>query len=183
MKMRIVFAVAAGAALCMASAANADFDVNITTTDNDPMDPYIEVVSFSDHTFNSSDTMDPFNNPDGAYPIHITSGTSTLAGWDYQMVIDYSDYDIGFFGMAALTNATIDIKNSAYAGVIDAIVLDTFNNAVGSVSFTDTTMMMQASGLLLQPTGVATVYWNVPAPGALALLAIAGVVGSTRRRT
>lgn len=182
MQKRIALATAAGAALCLASAASADFDVTITTTDNDPVDPYVEVVSFADHAFGSSDTMDAFNDPDGAFPIHLTTGLSTLPEWEYEMAIDYSDYDIAFFGMAALTNAVIDINNSDYAGVTDAVVLDVFGNSVGNVNFTDTTMTMQASGLLLQSGNVATVYWNVPAPGALALLAVAGVVGSTRRR-
>jgi hypothetical protein len=113
--------------------------------------------------------------------ITVSSGAGS-GGWDYQLVVDYTSYCLGCLnpgGSAYVTASNLQ----------DELEVATAAGSFGTVSYSDSTISWNATASsMIFNNGMLTLSWNssyvppVPAPGAVALLGLAGLVGAGRRR-
>jgi len=169
-------AFALGAVSASASAVPDIFDVIVTTTGG-----FTEVAPFLGHEFGTSDSFAPFPG----FPINISSGLSDREGWQYQIVIDYREYDIGIFGSGTSTVELLGIKSpDSPFPITDARAKDAFGNDIGGIEFDGGNIIWVGGTMDILNSGeLVTIQWNqIPAPGAIALLGLAGLTGTRRRR-
>lgn len=152
------------------------------------------------HTFGGAATVLPYAST--FYSITVTSALSQRPGWQYEVTFDYINFGISFFQGASFNNsqAEIVLEIDDPNGVGSYTVKDWFGNAIawteygGSGGSEDLAIYGHdlSAGVIhifidaddIAAGGVGfSVQWNaVPAPGALALLGVAGVIGKRRRR-
>jgi len=159
-----------------ASAAPDIFDVLVETVS---ATGFTENINFFDHQFGTSVTSPEF------FSLTITSGMSDREGWQYQIEIDYTQYDVGFFTTGTSTVDLLGIKSpDSPFPISDARAKDAFGNDIGSIVFDggNITWVGVANDILAGGERV-TIQWNqIPAPGAIALLGLAGLTAGRRRR-
>jgi len=163
-------------------------EITVLTASFNSVSGYAASVFSSLHTFGTT-SMHGL----ATYPVHFTSGFSARPGWTYEMVVDFSDYDPGFFvpfGYDALaiylfikepgTTAPIseiNVKDGTGADLAYTGMFNLEGHDDGVIGIHVDTNAVIAGGFTV------TIQWNqVPAPGALALLGVAGLVGKRRRR-
>ena len=138
------------------------------------------------HTFGTTGT-----NIGGTWYVDVSSGPSQRVGWDYELTANWDPFDPeSFFPEYSQGYLYIYIKEAGTTTPISAVnVKDVngndiaFNVEAGSGPGT-IAITFDLFGLI-NTTGshIMSVQWNqVPAPGALALLGVAGLVGKRRRR-
>jgi len=130
-----------------------------------------------------------------AGPIGIDSTNAPRPGWDWEMSFDFQNAGVQVVpGYEVFTNITVYlyIKEVNTTRPISEFEVKYNGNVIGVdtnwLPGDDQAIMFTISFLdLLGPNGqfdgILTVQWNqVPAPGALALLGLAGVMAKRRRR-
>jgi hypothetical protein len=142
------------------------------------------------HTFGGPVTTIPGTSP--TFTVDVSSGPSQRPGWTYELTIDF--YDFALFNLGgdggSFWQFTFNIKDEPTGNPISeyevkngaGIVL-----AVADLGSTDGTITFQLLNSAFDLPGASqdklTIQWNqIPAPGALALLGVAGLVGKRRRR-
>ncbi|MBT8485461.1 MAG: hypothetical protein HKO59_09120 [Phycisphaerales bacterium] len=125
----------------------------------------------------------------GIYTIEVDSALSTRPGFDFEVRFNVVPFSIGFFGGSDLFHVDITgIKAPGDPQPIDEVAIkSTFGG--GAVPFNDNgidggniRVTMLVSDVIAAGEDI-TIQWNqIPAPGAIGLLAVAGVVGGRRRR-
>lgn len=121
-------------------------------------------------------------NPGHWREISLTS-TPNSGGWDYQLVLDFSGYCLDCLNPSGSISLIID-------NFADSFTLTSYTANRGTHSFTGSAMswsgtVNEIKGNIFNPDPYITLSWNVeaiPAPGAFALLGLAGVCGVSRRR-
>lgn len=185
-------AVAAAAIAAVATAgigAPVSFDLNSLTQSAAGT---VEDFTLEPYAWGSIDFLDP--NPtngigDGFF-IGVDSGDSSRAGFDYELTLDYSAYDIGFFGGDGTHAITMtDVYSGNPGAITDVFVKDSNGLAVGNFSTDGASIFWDASiDDVLKAIGpaedqVITIQFAViPAPGVLAVFGVAGLAGTRRRR-
>lgn len=166
--MKVAIGLMASAVVGFAAAANADV-FNVETYTENAAGSYSEQWDFPGHEFGTTE------NSGGLFSITITSGAGV--GWDYQLVVDYTDFDIGFFEAAGF--AEVDLSD-----LTGALSVANASANYGNLSFTANSISWDASVADILANGeMVTISWNaIPAPGALAFLGLAGLVSARRRR-
>lgn len=141
---------------------------------------FTEEQNFIGHEFGTTETSDFF------FPITISSGLSDRDDWTYQLVIDYTENDLGFFGNGSASIEILNIKGpDDPMPIIEVQAKDAQGNPIGQWEF-DGGNIFWAAGTseILESGEIVVIQWNqIPAPGALALLGIAGLCGARRRRS
>lgn len=162
----------AGAALLLAGAAHGDFDINILT--NNPSTGYTEDLDILGYEFGTTTDIGPGVAP---FLFYITVSSQAGTGWDYEIVFDYTEYDVGFFTAQGTSQISI-------TDLVDDFEVADAQASFGNLSFDANSISWDASVAdILGANEIVTISWNaVPAPGALALLGVAGLIGASRRR-
>ena len=122
----------------------------------------------------------------GFYSLTITSNLSTRPGWQYDLLVDYANFGTTYFAGGGFTFVVQITGITDPAGSISAVnIKDAFGqNYLGAV-VTNTANSIEvriSADSIIAGGDWMTIQWAVPAPGALALLGMAGMVGSRRRR-
>jgi len=174
-----------------------------------PDDIQVDAVQFDDaygpespwdfiqglHTFGTTDTFDSGYAPGFGYEVDVTSGST---GPDsYYMLFDWSAFDLpyGIGYDADLLFFTLNLypvdERTGEGTDIDSISITTSVGGpdmadISGLTETDGLVEFQANAQTVEDNGgLIVVEWStkaIPAPGALALLGMAGFVGSRRRR-
>jgi len=72
------------------------FEINSFTSSTDGAS--VEDFTIASYAFGSTDYIDALDDgKPGGFNITVTSGPSDRVGWDFDLVLDYSSYDVGFF--------------------------------------------------------------------------------------
>jgi MYXO-CTERM domain-containing protein len=148
------------------------------------------------HNYNSGpqNYTAPFGG--GTYFCITNSGPSQRPNFQYEMVIDFTPFGITY---APGTHQTIEMLEIKPPGVPDVVTDFVVKRSDGSLYATQTVPGGLAGGVVNGGTGIrftllqadiqaapgdtVIIQWNqAPAPGALALLGVAGLVGGSRRR-
>lgn len=159
--------------------------INVNTFATRPANP-----SFSNflgnHTFGGAPTV-----LGGFYSQTVTSGLSNRPGWEYQLNVDYANFGTSYFaggGWTFVINLVIKPENTP--SPITAVTIkdsqgNTYVNPV-LLTFTPGSIQVRLTAEAVIGGGDwVSIQWNqgeIPAPGALALLGIAGLAGTRRRR-
>lgn len=198
--MKATAFLAAVGTLAFASAAIADPEVfsvqSVTTNDTGTI---TEDFTIDNYVWGSTDFIDslPNNGTAGFFNIEVMSGDSDRPGWDYALTLDYTDYDIGFFDNDAnLDTAThsislLGVKDTADPNIItDVTIKTTSGGTLGTISTDGFNIFFAATvSEVLDAIGpdrnqVLTIQFSqIPGPGALALLGVAGLAARRRRRS
>ena len=131
-----------------------------------------------------------------AYPLVVSSALSDRPGFDFELTWDLTGFDTSFFAPDDMFWVELDIKDENTDTPIIAIgvkdwegveITDWIDLTGNGSGFTNGTIGLAFPFFHIQPTGSGheffTIQWaQVPTPGALALLGLAGVVGRRRRR-
>ena len=129
---------------------------------------------------------------DPNYPVHISSGYSSVPGWSFFISFDFSDYDpedwipVGYddLGMYCIIQEPGDNPPISGIAVVDGngAPMDSYAFDFPNPPFSGQTFGVFVSAQDAIDTGeIVTLLWNqVPAPGALAALGFACLL--TRRR-
>jgi hypothetical protein len=192
----------AGSASSSAFAGFDDIEGAIMMDDGAYLGTVLEVWAFgavfpsSPHVYGTTETVDAFNNVGG--PIQLDSTQTPTTGWGYALNADLTDSMIrivpGFEEFDRLTvQLNVEVPGTTtpiadYEVRYDGQVIEVedigelksmkLSNIAFRFSFEE---YLDPAGFL---SGVLTVQWNqVPGPGALALLGVAGVALKRRRRT
>jgi MYXO-CTERM domain-containing protein len=149
-------------------------------------------------TFSVASAFHTFGGPAttygaATYPITVSSGASSAVGFDYAIDFDLIGFDISYFPAGDMFHVAIDVAMDGgkkigamevvnYSGAVIAIT-DLSGTGTGH---TDGSIMFSFDVLSVYPgiggEGFVINFTTVPAPGALALLGLAGVAGGRRRR-
>lgn len=130
------------------------------------------------------------------YPLVVSSALSDRPGFDFEMTWDLTGFGVNFFLANDLFYVELDIKDdNTETPIIAIFVKDWEGNEITDwidltgtgTGFTNGTIGLAFPFFHLQPEGSGheffTIQWaQIPAPGALALLGLAGVVSRRRRR-
>ena len=193
MKMRAMTFAATAAVLTIGAAAHAgfaDFSINSLTQSTDGVP--IEDFTLANYAFGSTDYIDAVDDGVPAtFHIEANSGVSQRVGFDYELSLNYGSYDIGFFldgsgpGLHQITLSGV----SDAGNISDVFVKDISGNSVGTFSTNGTDIFFEATVedilAVIGPTesDAIVIQWAVvPAPGAFALLGMAGLASRRRRR-
>jgi hypothetical protein len=127
------------------------------------------------------------------YTITVSSNPSQRPGWQYELMVNYTAYDPGYFIPFGIDRLTLDLNGIKPDGAPDPIIainvkhIDGSTYTSGQNSFTGTSIHVDvAIAEVIAPgsNNIIIVQWNqFPAPGGLALLGVAGVLGGRRRRS
>lgn len=176
---------AAIAGTATAGLAPTTFSVNSVTVGDTVTEDY--TIDFYD--FGTEDYLDPNTTnglPDGFF-ITVDSGPSDREGFDFELTLDYSAYDIGFFGPAGTHQINLfDVYDDG--SIIDVAVKTADGGSIGTISTDGNSITWDTSvGDVLDAIGpnedqLITIQFAIPAPGALALLGMAGLGAGRRRR-
>jgi len=152
------------------------------------------------HTFGGAATTYPGSNFP-TFTVTVTSGLSTRPGWQNEIVLNFNNF--GLFNnppniywdtqlvIKQLPNATpitnFQVKNGA--GTVLPLAGATGNptglQTIGSTNGGTITISNLITAFNLATDDRLIIQWNqqiIPAPGAMALLGLAGFVGGARRR-
>lgn len=159
-----------------------------TNVTGDADNEFSHFTGFS-HSFGGA-TILPYDS--AFYSIIVTSGLSNRAGWQYEITFDYINFGISFFqNSASFTNpaAEVHVTVDDPDGIGSYTVKGYDGSAIAWTEGADHNLGNGVFHILVLLDEVEagdygfTIQWNaVPAPGALALLGVAGVVGKRRRR-
>jgi len=150
------------------------------------------VTGTNPHTYGTVQSVGSFFS--GADPLVIDSSQEPRPGWDWQVSIDFLNSGIsnvynayGFDRVSVYlyikelgTTAPISGVHAKYNGAEIGFIDLAPGDPQGFILQFLINDMVDPTGLV---TGVLTIQWNqVPAPGALALLGLAGMASRRRRR-
>lgn len=185
---------AAATAIAVAGVASAgvvaptEFSVNSLTTSGTGT---IEDFTIDPYVFGSTDFLDFTSDnglPDGFF-IEVTSGVSDRIGFDFEVIFNYSEYDIGFFEPNGTHSLTLtDLYDDPGIQILDVFAKTASGDSIGSISTDGENIVFDAPVAdILAAIGAGedlpiTIQFAIPAPGAVALLGMAGLAGGRRRR-
>ena len=142
------------------------------------------------HTFGATEN---FYAPASAYFITVNSGS--LGGDDFYVNIDWAPFDPGYFVPFGINYVflSLDLKDAAGGGnaLTDLVVTDGAGGnpdldagGLGLFSFDGFSLTINLDTTALVNAGSTTniTFSQIPAPGTLALLGLAGLAGTRRRR-
>lgn len=113
--------------------------------------------------------------------ITISSGEGS-DGWDYEIVIDYSNYCLACLNPAGSAYVTISNLSDELEVASATANFGTFSHSANGFSWDASATSIGFNGSKLIISFNSAYVPPVPAPGALALLGVAGMVGRGRRR-
>ena len=170
----------------MAQAGGGPGDIFLVTSINGDFS-----VQSAIHTFLGAPTTYGLS----VYPLTVSSALSSDPDFMYEMTWDLAGFGLDYFG--TVDNFFVDLDLSSDPNAINGLEVKGSDGA-SVLAFTDTTGsgmgyngtavgLYLSVGDLLAQGGPAdhgfTIQWStVPAPGALALLCLGGLVGARRRR-
>lgn len=169
----------AGIALAASSAASANV-IDLHFEDWELTGVFTYNHQLNGHELGTSQTI----NPGGLWEITVTSTIGT-GGWDYQVVIDYSEHCLECLNPGGHSFVTI-------SGLTGSLEVDSASASLGNIVIGADTIAWNASTNAMlgffpnppNPTRSVTISWNaVPAQGAIALLGLGAITGVRRRRS
>ena len=173
---------AGAAALAVASVASA----GIAPPESFQIDTFVDGPGFVEQTTDPAylwgTDSELFADP--AFPILVSSGDSNRVGFDYEIVFDFSAYDLPFFGPPEETEIFIDLL-SVYDGadlIDDVFVKNMAGESIGDITLVGDDLSWDGTAFDLGNGSTVTIQFStIPAPGALALLGMGGLVARRRR--
>ena len=155
------------------------FDINHTV--NGSGTP--QSTTINDYDFGTIDFLD--GNDNGlrdSFPIVVTSGPGS-GGFDFQVVLDYTDLDIGFFGAGTVTGSFVGIGHP----ITDLSVTEPEGAEFGNFSTDGSTISFDytIADVLSINEGEVTVSFStqaIPEPSSTAIIGLAGLCLASRRR-
>ena len=163
--------------------ANADtptsFDINHTvsgtnTFQNTAIDNYV----FGIENFLDGDD----NGTRDTFPIVVNSGPGS-GGFDFEVVLDYTDLDIVFFGDGTVSGSLVGIGEP----ITDVFVTDPGGSEFGNFSTDGSSIFFDYTigDVLAINEGQVTISFStqaVPEPSSIAIIGLAGLCLASRRR-
>lgn len=140
------------------------------------------------HTFGGAATTMP-GSVFSSFTVTANSGDSTRPDWTYELELDFNDAALIDVGDGSTFDISLVIKDDATSTPIDGyqikngegVVVDSVD--LGSTAGTIFFQVVVADVNLADDDRII-VQWNqIPAPGALALLGVAGLAARRRRRS
>ena len=137
----------------------------------------------SNYEFGSIDFLDGNDNgEEDSFPIVVTSGPSS-GELDFQVVLNYTDLDIGFFGDGTVTGSLVDIGEP----ITDVFVTDPGGSEFGNFSTDGSSIFFDYTigDVLAINEGQVTISFStqaVPEPSSVAIIGLAGLCLASRRR-
>ena len=156
------------------------FELNHSVNgDNTFQDFNIEDYSFGTTTFLDGDLGDPAPN---SFPLRVDSGPSS-GGFDFEVVFDYTSYDIGFFQNGVVTGSFVGIG----LPISDVFVSGPEGSEFGNFSTDGSTIFFDytAADVVSIGEGEVTISFStqaVPEPSSAMIIGLAGLCFAARRR-
>lgn len=177
-------AAAAAFATSVVAAGPTTFDVASDTRDDLGLSQEQFALNYQFGTLDWLDDVD--DGLPGSLHISVTSGPSLDPDFDFEITLDYANYDLAFFTGFGAGLHDLDLANLEPAGIIgEAVALDAFGDLLGAGSLTTDGFSIgietTAQRILDGGESLTIRYRTIPAPAALALFGLAGAVSRRRR--
>jgi len=183
--MRFSLTVTLGLTLALlCSLASADipifFDINHSVDGGDGG----QTINLEGYGFGTTNFLDGnvTNSDPDSFPIQVDSGTGS-GGFDFEVVLDYTSHDIGFFGDGPVTGSLVGIGlpiTDVFVSGPSGLEFGNFSTD-GSDVFFDYTI----ADVVAINEGQVTISFSaqaVPEPSSTAIIGLAGLLLASRRR-
>ena len=164
--------------------ANADmptsFEINHTVNGSETS----QETTIDSYVFGTTDFIDgsPNNGEEDSFPVVVTSGLGS-GGFDFEVVLDYTEFGIDFFGEGTVTGSFVGIG----LPISDVSVTDSEGALFGNVSTDGSTIDFDYTigDVLSINEGPVTISFStqaVPEPSSTVIIGLAGLYLASRRR-
>ena len=141
-------------------------------------------TTIDEYDFGTTDFIDctPNNEEEDTFPVVVTSGPGS-GGFDFEVVLDYSSFDIGFFGAGTVEGSFVGIG----LPITDVFVTDPSGLEFGNFSTADSSVLFDytIADVLAIDEGEVTISFStaaVPEPSSAAIIGLVGLCLASRRR-
>ena len=156
------------------------FELNhIVTGTGTPQDTTIDAYGFGNTDFIDGS---PNNGTRDTFPVVVTSGPGS-GGFDFEVVLDYSDFGIDFFGAGTVEGSFVGIG----LPITDVFVTDPSGLEFGNFSTDGSSVLFDYTidDVLDIGEGEVTISFStesVPEPSSAAIIGLVGLCLASRRR-